>query len=119
MFKQLLIAAAVITLVTPSANAGSLGYGSNVDPMSYQPPSAAGQSMPKLSRAEIAHQIRIHTRKRNLIAAKLNAYWKKETEISNERDRYGRSGDMQSVQDLDGQLYSLRQTIDQLRAQLT
>src|SRR6185503_8694589 len=43
---------------------------------------------------ELAVAYNLHSRKRNAIATKLEACWKEEREISGERDRRGRAGDM-------------------------
>jgi hypothetical protein len=114
--RTLLLLTSLIAVLAPQAQATGFGYGYGAsDPNAPQALASTG----KLSRAEVANQIRIHTRKRNLIAAKLNSYWKQEKEIAGERDRLGRSGDMQSVYDLDNQLYQVRESIDQLRMALT
>jgi hypothetical protein len=91
------------------------GFTGNSDPTFPQAIASNGRP----SRSQVANQIRIHTRKRNLIAGKLNSYWRQEREISGERDRMGRAGEMGSVYALDNQLYQIRESIDVLRMQLT
>jgi hypothetical protein len=104
----------------PNQNTGSFGntgggFTGNSDPTFPQTIASNG----KPSRSQVANQIRIHTRKRNLIAGKLNSYWRQERDISGERDRMGRAGEMGSVYALDNQLYQIRESIDVLRMQLT
>jgi hypothetical protein len=74
-------------------------------------------------RAMDLHQLKMvyaaHTSRRSSIAAKLNALWMQEHELSEERDEVGRAGDIVTLSRLERDLLATRQEINSLRTELT
>lgn len=76
-------------------------------------------SLPNNRIKELAIAYKVHSKKRNAIAVRLEECWKQEREITGERDRRGRDGDMASVISLERELLKIREEIDSLRQDLT
>jgi hypothetical protein len=77
------------------------------------------KSDPPVYKKDLAAAYRVHTYRRSCIASQLDELWAQEREISQEREQFGRAGDMASVRRVERDLLAVRKEIDSLRAELT